>query len=77
MQAEENASVVSEDISDMDMWHQRLDHLNSQHLRVLVHGQLVCSVMIPEASTLSFCAGCIEVKIQLSYLSHLCIMYEH
>ena len=34
--AEENASVVSEDISNTDLWYQRLGHLNSQHLRVLV-----------------------------------------
>ena len=33
---EENASIVSEDLPEVDLWHQRLGHLNRQQLNTLV-----------------------------------------
>ena len=60
---EESASVVSEDVSNIDMWHQRLGHLNSQHLRVLVDRQLACGIKLPGTTKLSFCEGCVEEKM--------------
>ena len=62
--AEESAPVVSEDVSSIDLWHQRLGHLNSQHLRVLVDRQLACGIKLPGATKLSFCEGCVEGKMQ-------------
>ena len=59
---EENASMASEDVSEVDLWHQQLGHLNRQQLNTLVG--LASGMKISTTSKLSFCEGCIEGKMQ-------------
>ena len=59
----ENATVVSEDLPDVDLWHQRLGYLNRQ-LNTLVDRDLVSGIKLSTASKLSFCEGCVDGKMQ-------------
>lgn len=61
--AEENASVA-ENLSDTDLWHQRLGHLNSQQLCTVVSRELAHGIKLSTTSKLSFCEGCVEGKMQ-------------
>lgn len=60
----ENASMVSEDLPEVDLWHQRLGHLNQQQLNTLVDRGLASGIKLSTTSKLSFCEGCIEGKMQ-------------
>ena len=59
----EHVSLALEQGSQMNLWHQRLGHLNVQHLKELVERELASGIKIPKASKLSFCEGCIEGKM--------------
>ena len=65
---------MSESISDVDLWHQRLGHLNGQQLGTIVEKGLASGVKMSTTSKLSVCEGCMEGKMQcklfksLSYL---------
>ena len=61
---EESAATVSENVPDIDLWHQRLGHLNGKQLNALVGKGLVSGVKVPSISKLSFCEGCVEGKMQ-------------
>ena len=61
---EETASLVSEDLSEVDLWHQQLGHLNRQQLNTLVDRKLASGVKLSTISQLSFCEGCVEGKMQ-------------
>ena len=45
----EHVSVALEQGSQMDLWHQRLGHLNAQHLKELVERNLASGIKIPKA----------------------------
>ena len=60
----ENGTVVSEDLPEVDLWHQRLGHLNRQQLNTLVDRDLVSGIKLSTASKLSFCEGCVDGKMQ-------------
>ena len=60
----ETASMVSGDLSDVDLWHQRLGHLNRQQLNTLVNRGLASGITLSTTSKLSFCEGCVEGKMQ-------------
>ena len=60
----ENASIVSEDLPEVDLWHQRLGHLNGQQLNTLVDRGLASGIKLSTTSKLSFCEGCVEGKMQ-------------
>ena len=60
----ENATVVSEDLPEVDLWHQRLGHLNRQQLNTLVGRDLISDIKLSTASKLSFCEGCVDGKMQ-------------
>ena len=59
----EHASVVLKQHNDLDLWHQRLGHLNAQHLKEVVQKKLLNGVKIQKTAKLSFCEGCVEGKI--------------
>ena len=59
----EHASVMSEQRHDMDLWHQRLGHLNGQQLKEIVAKEMATGVKIPQMAKLTFCEGCIEGKM--------------
>ena len=56
----EYVSVASKQRNDIDLWHQRLGHLNGQWLKEIVQKELVTGVKILKPAKLSFCEGCIE-----------------
>ena len=60
----ETVSMVSDDLSDVDLWHQRLGHLNQQQLNTLVNRGLASSITLSTTSKSSFCGGCVEGKMQ-------------
>ena len=61
----ESASIVSEDLPEGDLWHQRLGHVNRQQLNTLVDRDLASGIKLsPTSKLLSFCEGCIEGKVQ-------------
>ena len=60
----ETALMVSGDLSDIDLWHQRLGHLNRQQLNTLVNRGLASGITLSTTSKLSFCEGCVEGKMQ-------------
>ena len=67
--AEESASVVSEDVSNIDLWrHQRLGHLNSQHLRVLVDRQLCVVSSYQELQNYHYVKDVLKETIQVTYI---------
>ena len=61
---QESASAVSEDLPEIDLWHQRLGHLNGQQLHTLVNQDLAAGIKLSPTSKLSFCDGCMEGKMQ-------------
>ena len=66
----EDASMVSEDLSKIDLWYQQLGHLNRQ-LTTLVDRGLASGIKLSTTSKLSFCEGCVEGKMQCKPLKPL------
>jgi len=55
--------VASEKTHEVDLWHQRLDHLGMQSLQGTISKMLFNGMSISEATGLPFCEGCVEGKI--------------
>ena len=53
----------SEVENKVDLWHQRLGHLNEIQLRELANKDLVKAVNIPKSTRISFCEKCVEGKM--------------
>ena len=51
----EDASAVCERRNNMDLWHQRLGHLNGQRLSDIAQDELATGIKLPKAMKLSFC----------------------
>ena len=47
----------------MDLWHQRLGHVNGQRLQEIVQKKLATEMRFSKASKLSFCERCVEGKM--------------
>ena len=63
--ARESISLAtgSEVENKVDLWHQRLGHLNEIQLRELTNKDLVKGVNIPKSTRISFCEKCVEGKM--------------
>ena len=59
----EHASVALKQHSDLNLWHQRLGHLNVQHFKEAIQKKSVNGVKIQKTAKLSFCEGCVEGKM--------------
>ncbi len=59
----EHVSIASEQGNDVDLWHQRLGHLNGQRLKEIIQKELVTGVEMSKTAKLSFCEGCVEGKM--------------
>ena len=59
----ESTSTTSEQKNDVDLWHQRLGHLNGQRLQEIAQKELATGVKLPNTARLSFCEGCVEGKM--------------
>jgi len=51
----EHASFVSMQRNDINLWHQRLGHLNGQQIKDMVVNEIVYGARIPKKANLSFC----------------------
>ena len=60
--AEHASSAALKQHSDLDLWHQRLGHLNAQHLKEAIQKKLVNGVKIQKTAKF-FCEGCVEGKM--------------
>ena len=58
----ECASAVCEQ-TDVDLWHQRLGHLNGQQLCDISWNKVATGINLPKKTSLSFCEGCVEGKM--------------
>ena len=66
MDLAELASAASEKMSDMDLWHRRLAHVNRQLLSIMMKGDQVKGLKGLKATNpgeLSFCEGCVQGKL--------------
>ena len=63
--SQEQASVAtaSKETNEMDLWHQRLGHVNGQRLQEIVQKKLATGMRFSKASKFSFCEGCVEGKM--------------
>lgn len=59
----EYVSAASEQEHKVDLWHQRLGHLNDQHLHDIAQKQLATGITLPKNTKPSFCEGCVEGKL--------------
>ena len=48
---------ASEQGNDMDLWHQRLGHVNVQQLKEITQKEIATGVKIPKGANISFCEG--------------------
>ena len=62
----EQTSLASVEVRQIDLWHQRLGHLNNQYINKLIEKEMATGIKIPKAEYLSFCEGCIDGKIRRS-----------
>ena len=53
----------SEVKNKVDLWHQRLGHLNEIQLREMASQNLVKGMIIPKSARISFCEKCVEGKM--------------
>ena len=56
------ASVANETVSKLDLWHQRMAHLNVGQMKTMVSKELITGTDIPGTGKLSFCQACAEGK---------------
>ena len=56
----DEASMVSENLSEVDLWHQWLGHLNRHQLHTLVDRKLASGNKLLTTLHLLFCEGCVE-----------------
>lgn len=59
----ELASIVSKEHNDLDLWHQRLGHINGSKLKEIARKGILKDLKIPLTAELSFCEGCVEGKM--------------
>lgn len=59
----ECASAAYEQRNDVDLWHQRLGHLNGQQLGDIARKELATGIKLPKMMRLAFCEGCVEGKM--------------
>ena len=58
----EEAAVASS-VADINLWHQRMGHLNLQQMKQALHNDLVTGIRPFKGNKLSFCTGCTEGKL--------------
>ena len=61
-QSESQASFVNETGNKMDLWHQRMAHLNVGQMKTMASKELVTGANIPATGKLTFCEACAEGK---------------
>lgn len=59
----DQASVACEHLSDHDLWHQRLGHLNKQQMMEIIQKDMAMGISLSKQGTVSMCEGCIKGKM--------------
>eukprot|EP00794_Sanderia_malayensis_P016299 gene16299-17936_t len=59
----ESANLVNCKSNDVDLWHQRLAHVNEQILSRIIKGNVVNGINVKNPGDLSFCEGCVAGKM--------------
>ena len=62
-QEQASVAIASKEINGMDLWHQRLGHVNGQRLQDIVQKKLGTPMRFSKASKLLFCEGCVKEKM--------------
>jgi len=58
----QHAALVSED-TDIDLWHQRFEHLSEQQMRQMVKDGLTTGMKFQKSANLGFREGCVKGKM--------------
>ncbi len=59
----EHATIAQEHSNELDLWDQRLGHIDKQALRDISKKNVMTGIRIHKTATLSFCEECIEGKM--------------
>ncbi len=64
----ENASSIPKQVNlaweqSLDLWHQRLGHINEMYLTTISRSELVTGMRVPKEARLDFCEGYVEGKM--------------
>ena len=62
IERQEQASVAERSSDKLNLWHQRMAHLNAGQMKTMVSREMVTGVDIPETEKLDFCEACAEGK---------------
>ena len=54
------AAIAENNVSEVDVWHQRLGHVNDHTLKKIVQEELMTGLKFPKSQTVSFCEGCVK-----------------
>ena len=68
----EQTSLASVAVRQIDLWHQRLVHLNSQYINKLMEKEMATVLKIPKSEYLSFCEGCIDGRNPFKPVGAIC-----
>ena len=58
----EQAAIASEELQELNKWHQRLGHINEHQLKEMVQYELATGVNFRKTAKLSFCEACVKGK---------------
>jgi hypothetical protein len=56
------ASIANETGAKLDLWHQRMVHLNAGQMKIMVSKELITGTDIPRTGKLRFCEACAKGK---------------
>ena len=59
----EIANTAADNHNELDLWHQRLGHLNQQSLKEMALREMARGVRLPTKGSLKFCKGCVVGKM--------------
>jgi len=60
--SQEQATVASEELEELNKWHQRLGHINEHQLKQMVSSELATGVKFQTSAKLSYCEACVKGK---------------
>ena len=60
--SQEQGLAAAEGLKELNMWHQRLGHINEQQLKEMARKELVTGLKFKSTAELSFCEACVKGK---------------
>ena len=71
------ASIANETGAKLDLWHQRMAHLNAGQMKIMASKELITDTDIPGTGKLSFCEACAEGKAHRAPFNLICTGGAH